>query len=175
MAPDCGYGCWEKVLCLPEIYSKRAGGPQSTEDRPRASPPFLRQSASGMELGMIGAQNWVRFAPSSCNTHFIRAEMLPSFWHDISLRFYTVLGSQRVGHDWATELNWTGRSLISQFLKMCFREQLREGRDYFEATIFGHLVLLSAIAWEGQPPSHLLFLLSFSLKLKNNYSTMHRC
>ena len=68
-----------------------------------------------------------------------------------------------------------GRSLISQFIQMCFREKLREGRDYSEAAVFGHPVLLSATAWEGQLPSRLLFLLSFSLKLKNNYSTMHRC
>ena len=39
------------------------------------------------------------------------------------LRF---MGSQRVGHNWATELNWTELMLLSTYLLLCFRSFIPE-------------------------------------------------
>lgn len=55
--------------------------------------PFPERSASGIEVGVIGAQRVGQICSIQVqHTLFVRAEMLLSFWHDISFRFCTVLG-----------------------------------------------------------------------------------
>ena len=42
-----------------------------------------------------------------------------SWWWTGRTGVLQFMGSQRVGHDWATELNWTNSSMYSHILRLC--------------------------------------------------------
>ena len=96
------------------------GGTDAETETPRLWPPDAKNRLTGKdpdagkawrqgEKGMTGWDGWM-----ASLTRWTWVWASSRSWWTVKSGMLQSMGSQRVGHDWATELNWWGMSALTQ-------------------------------------------------------------